>query len=145
MKSPLQALHKKSSWLRNLFRAKNLFLLKREDTFDTTLPVINISEENDCYNIDVIAPGFNKEDFKVDIENNILTITAYSISSDVEEDNDMITAPNKDKCQYHSFKRSFHLPENIRGCSISATYKDGMLQLNVPKNVAVKREKVQVL
>jgi len=143
MKTLSQILHKNAFLRRIFFNSGNLFPLKCELGFDTTLPSVNIAEEDGGFNIDVIAPGFNKEDFKVDIENNILTITAHSVSSNFKENADDATV-HKSSYQYNSFKRSFHLPKNIREYSISATYKDGMLQLNIPKCIPAKQKKVQV-
>src|SRR4051812_27311044 len=95
------------------------------------LPAVNISENEKCYNVEVVAPGFKKEDFKVKVDDDILTISAETKNETTEE------GKNKEytRREYSSssFTRSFQLPDNVKDDSISASYQDGILKLEMPK------------
>ena len=102
-----------------------------------TLPSVNVRETNDDFIIEVAAPGMRRDDFKVELDNNIL-----SISAEIEGKNE---APdqngnyNRREFNYQSFQRSFSLPETkVEGAKISAKYKDGILYIAVPKREEVK-------
>lgn len=102
-----------------------------------TLPAVNVRETNDDFVIEVAAPGMNRDDFKVELDNNLL-----SISAELEEKNetsDQNRAYNRREFNYQSFQRSFSLPENkVEGTKISAKYKDGILHVTVPKKEEAK-------
>ena len=102
-----------------------------------TLPAVNVRETNDDFVIEVAAPGMNRDDFKVELDNNLL-----SISAELEEKNDTSDqnrAYNRREFNYQSFQRSFSLPENkVEGTKISAKYKDGILHVTVPKKEEAK-------
>jgi HSP20 family protein len=102
-------------------------------------PAVNICEDNKNYSVDVVAPGFKKGDFKVNVENDILTISAESKteSNTKEEDGRQYS---RREYGYHSFTRSFTLPDNTEEDNITANYEDGILKLNIPKSV--QQEKV---
>lgn len=96
------------------------------------LPAINVSEDDKNYNIDIVAPGFKKEDFKVNVADDVLTISAETKSESKENgDNRQYS---RREYSYSSFTRSFRLPDNARDDSISASYTDGVLKLIVPKS-----------
>jgi len=102
-----------------------------------TLPAVNVKETNDDFIIEVAAPGMSRDNFKVELDNSILTI-----SSDVEnnsESPDKNGQYNRREFNYQSFQRSFSLPENkVDGGKISAKYKDGILHVTVPKREEAK-------
>jgi HSP20 family protein len=102
-----------------------------------TLPSVNISETNDTFNIEVAAPGMKRDHFKVELDNNVLTI-----SSEVEnknEEKDKEGNYTRREFSYQSFQRSFALPENkVEGEKISARYADGILYITVPKKEEAK-------
>jgi HSP20 family protein len=102
-----------------------------------TLPQVNVRETNDEFIIDVAAPGMNRDDFKVELDNNIL-----SISAELENKNETFDQNNKftrREFNYQSFQRSFSLPETkVEGSKISAKYKDGILYVTVPKREEAK-------
>jgi len=95
---------------------------------------VNIKEGKDAYQLEVIAPGFDKNDFKVNLDGDNLTISA-EVKKEEKEEND-----KKIRKEYHirSFKRSFTLDEKIDGGSIDAKYVNGVLTLNLPKKTEVK-------
>lgn len=104
----------------------------------TTLPSTNIRETKDDFIVEVAAPGMKKEDFNIELNNNLLTI-----SSERRED-----AGDKDKegsytrreFSYQSFQRSFTLPSTIEGENISARYADGVLHILIPKREEAKQK-----
>lgn len=94
-----------------------------------TLPAVNIVEDNNEYRIEVAIPGVNKKDVKIDLHNNILTI-----SSEKKEDKEE-KEENYMRCEfyYSSFKRSFTLPETADVEKIKARHNEGILTVNIPK------------
>ncbi|MBV8251290.1 MAG: Hsp20/alpha crystallin family protein [Chitinophaga sp.] len=114
---------------RDFFSWENFF---PADRAARQLPAVNISEDEKNYVVDVIAPGFKKEDFKVNIEDDVLTISAESKHESTEADEKK--RYSRREYSYSSFTRSFKLPENTKDDGITATYADGVLKLNVPKS-----------
>jgi HSP20 family protein len=107
----------------------------------TSLPAVNVRENNDEFNIEVAAPGMKRDDFKVELDNNVLTISSEREDKREEKDNDGYT---RREFSYQSFQRSFRLPDNqVEGDKIAARYVDGILQITVPKkeNAKVKPAK----
>lgn len=105
--------------------------------FDATMPAVNIVENNDAYEIEVAAPGMKRENFKIEFENNVLTIASH-LENKVEEkaDNKNFT---RREFSYKSFQRTFSLPENkVEGERISAKYVDGILLISIPKREEAK-------
>lgn len=102
-----------------------------------TLPSVNVRETNDNFIIEVAAPGMNRDNFKVELDNNILYISA-----ELEDKNEMSDENgkyNRREFNYQSFQRSFSLPETkVEGAKISAKYKDGILNVTVPKREEAK-------
>jgi HSP20 family protein len=101
-----------------------------------TLPTVNVRETNDNFIIELAAPGMKRDDFKVELDNNIL-----SISAEIEDksETDKNGTYNRREFNYQSFQRSFSLPENkVDGGKISAQYKDGILHVTIPKREEAK-------
>ncbi|MFB6457829.1 Hsp20/alpha crystallin family protein [Chitinophaga sp. Hz27] len=96
------------------------------------LPAVNISEDEKNYAVDVIAPGFKKEDFKVNVDDDVITISAETKHE--SEDKDEKKHYSRREYSYSGFTRSFRLPENTKDDSITATYTDGVLKLSIPKS-----------
>ena len=108
---------------------------KNYSNTDSTLPAVNVSEDEDKYSIEVAAPGMKKEDFKVKIENDVLTISSEKKEEKEEKNNNY---SRKEFC-YQSFQRSFSIPEgHILGEKITASYTDGILHIELPKREEVK-------
>lgn len=92
---------------------------------------VNIQETMDCYELQLMAPGLKKEDFKVNIDRNILTI-AYDHTEETgaqEKQSKLL----RREYRFKSFKRSFTLNDKIDAGKISARYTDGILYLSLPK------------
>mgnify|MGYP003572539807 CR=1 FL=1 len=102
---------------------------------NTSLPAVNVRETNDDFFIEVAAPRINKNDFKVNFNKNVLTISSEKENKKNETD-DKYT---RREFSYQSFQRSFTVPENaINGDKISAKYNDGILVVALPKREEVK-------
>ncbi len=101
--------------------------------FTNTLPSVNIVEDKGTFKIELAAPGLAKEDFKIALEKNILTISAEKKSENKEEEKGKFV---RKEYSYSSFKRSFSLPDNIKAEGIKAEYQDGVLKLSIQKNEA---------
>lgn len=94
-----------------------------------TMPAVNIKEADGNFHLEVASPGLKKDDFKIDVEKGILTISAEKDhSEETKEDN-----YTRREFRYASFKRSFQLPEGIKEEDIKATYLDGVLMIDLPK------------
>ncbi len=102
---------------------------------DTTLPAVNVKENGDAFVIEVAAPGMTKDDFKVNYDNGNLTISSERKNEKNEERENY----TRREFSYQSFQRSFTVPENVvSGEKIGASYKDGILIINLPKREEVK-------
>lgn len=102
---------------------------------DATLPAVNILEDENQIRIEVAAPGMKKEDFKVELNQNRLTISAESEN----ENNESNERYFRKEFNYRSFTRRFNVPvETINGEQIQALYKDGILSLTLPKREELK-------
>ena len=103
----------------------NDFLLE-----DRWVPAMNLKELDDHYEIEIAAPGFNKKDFEVSIENGLLKIKAEKEIEKEKKEEDY----TRKEFNYNSFYRSFTLPENVNEDEmIDATYKRGILKLVLNK------------
>lgn len=94
------------------------------------MPAANIAESDQEYTIDLAVPGFKKEDFKVKVEKDMLTISAETKSETSEKKKEY----TRKEYNYSSFSRSFRLPDNVKDDAISARYENGILKLNLPKS-----------
>jgi HSP20 family protein len=102
---------------------------------NTTLPAVNIRENENEFMIDVAAPGMKKEQIQVDYENGRLTISSEK-KEDKKEKKDTYT---RREFSYMSFQRSFTIPETlVDGDKINASYNEGILHISLPKKEEVK-------
>lgn len=102
-----------------------------------TLPAVNVRETNDDFLIEVAAPGMKRDDFKVELDNNVLTISSQTEEN--REQKDSNGNYTRREFSYQSFQRSFSLPENkVEGDKIAARYVDGILHVTVPKKEEAK-------
>ena len=94
-------------------------------------PAVNIKENDSSYGIEFAVPGMKKEDFKINLENNTLTISSEKEETK-EEANEKYT---RKEFSVRSFSRSFTLPKTVEAENISAAYTDGVLTINIPKKM----------
>lgn len=110
-------------------------LFKNVNNTDTKAFVpANVKETDKSYKVELIAPGFEKTDFKVNIDQDLLTIEAER-KEEVKEGNEKLIRREYD---YRSFKRSFTIDEKVDATNIEASYINGVLTLNLPKKADVK-------
>ncbi len=103
---------------------------------NSTLPAVNVSENEDEYKLDVAAPGMIKNDFKLNYDNGRLTISSERKEEKEEKNGETIT---RREFSYQSFQRSFSVPENvINADKITAKYDNGILHVVLPKREEVK-------
>lgn len=100
----------------------------------TNVPAINVSENEKEYMLAVASPGLKKEDFKISIDGNILSISAER-ENNKEEKNEKYT---RKEYNYSSFSRSFTLPGEVINDKIEAGYENGILKIHLPKNEKAK-------
>jgi HSP20 family protein len=97
--------------------------------FFGTYPPVNIRENKEAYVLDIMVPGLSKEDFKIDLEKNVLSISAEKKTEQASEGQKQI----RREFSFRSFKRSFTLDESVDAEKIQAKYENGILQLQLPK------------
>lgn len=115
-------------------------LLNRWST-DLRVPSANIIENTKDFKIELAAPGLEKKDFKIEVDNDYLTISAEKEEEKKEEKEDY----RRREFSYHSFSRSFLLPDNTLSDKIDAKYEDGILKLSIPKKeVTVSKTKKEI-
>ena len=95
----------------------------------TSVPAVNVLENENGFRLEVAAPGFNKENFKINLNDNILTVSGEQKT----ENNEKTERYTRKEFSNVSFKRSFTLPENINSEQIDAKYEEGILKVNLPK------------
>lgn len=100
----------------------------------STVPAVNVTESDGKYQVMLAAPGLKKEDFHIDIDGNLITISAET-KSEKEEKEEQFT---RKEYNYTSFSRTFTLPENINKESVEAKYENGELKLVLPKKGGVQ-------
>lgn len=98
------------------------------------LPAVNIKENGKRFEIELAAPGFSKDDFKISVDSDILTITAEK----EEEKKEVTEEYRRREFSYNAFSRSFTLPKTATNEKIDAKYENGLLKLVVPKKEEAK-------
>ena len=99
------------------------------------VPAVNVVETKDFFMVSLAVPGFKKNDFKIDIEGNMLTIS--SEKEEMKEEKEVKFT--RKEYNFSSFSRSFTLPEEVKREKIEAIYEDGILKLNLPKSEEFKK------
>ncbi len=99
------------------------------------IPAVNIVEQPNEYLLTLAAPGMKKEDFKIDVDGNMLTISSEK-EENKEDKNKKFT---RKEYSYSSFSRSFSLPEEIKQENINAKYEDGVLRISLPRKEEAKK------
>jgi len=106
------------------------------------VPAVNIIESEDTFKIEVALPGISKKDVNIDVDDNLLTISREVKEEKLEESKETETIKyTRKEFSFKSFKRTFSLPESIDADSISASAKDGILVITLPKKEEAKAVK----
>ena len=108
----------------------------------TTLPAVNIIETNDGFEVEMAAPGMKKEDFKIELENNVLNISSEK-RNELKDENEKYS---RKEFSYESFQRSFTLSKEVVDAEkINAKYQDGVLRLMIPKKEEAKQKPARLI
>ena len=102
---------------------------------NTTLPSVNVKESNDDFELEVAAPGLDRDDFKIEIEHGVLRVSSEKEVSNETAEGQHFT---QREFSYQSFCRSFTLPESADSDKIEAKYDNGILRINIPKKEEAK-------
>jgi HSP20 family protein len=105
-------------------------------TRTSSVPAVNIKEDDKNYVLDLAVPGIDKKDLKIDINEDVLTISSET-KSESEESSD---GYKRKEFSYSEFCRSFYIPENVNREKIEANYKDGVLSVALPKQEEEKNK-----
>lgn len=109
-----------------------------------SVPAVNIKETNENFYVELAVPGKNKEDFNIEVDNDVLTIA--SENKEEHEKKDDKGRYTRREFSYSAFKRAFTLPDTVNTGAIDATYKDGVLSVSLPKKeMAVTQPKRSVV
>lgn len=98
---------------------------------------VNVRETDKSYEMELVAPGLNKEDFKIGVNGDMLTVSFEQKQENQQENKDEGWLRKEFRMQ--SFSRSFSLDDSVDMNKITATYKDGMLHLSLPKKEGAQR------
>ena len=110
------------------------------DRMITRVPAVNISESENNYHVELAAPGLKKEDFKLNLDRNVLNISVEQRN----EANDTQKNYSKREYSYASWVRSFTLPESANAEDIEASYTDGVLKIDIAKREEAKMVRRQI-
>ena len=131
------------------YRPRTLDLFNWDGVFDRYFgdfdhsagwPAVDVSEDDDNYLVEVELPGLSEKDVEVKVENGVLTIASRKDESREEKDEGYIRKERR----HYSFSRSFSLPDNVDLEKITANFKNGLLDIAVPKAPAAKPKLIEV-
>ena len=109
---------------------------------NTTLPSVNIKQNANEFTVEVAAPGFEKGDFKLEVDHDLLTVSSEKKVENETKDGEQFT---KREFSYQSFSRSFTLPNTADGERIEANYDNGILRIIIPKKEEAKPKPSRVI
>lgn len=109
---------------------------------NTTIPSVNIKENTDAFMVEVAAPGFEKGDFKIELNLNTLSISSEKKVENETREGEVFT---KREFSYQSFSRSFTLPQIADGDRIEANYQNGILTVLIPKREEAKPKPARMI
>ncbi len=118
------------------FFGKDLLSDFFDSSVNKTIPEVNVLENTDEFMIEVAAPGLEKRDFKIDLNNRVLTISSEKKAKHMDEKEKYI----RREFSYSSFQRSFSLPDSVDQGKIKANHKDGILTIEIPKKEEAKEK-----
>jgi HSP20 family protein len=124
------------------FFTRDLFNWSDWSSEGGSMPKVNIVENNENFRVEMAAPGMKKEDFQVELDNNMLTISS-EVTHESESNNEQRF--NRKEFSYQSFKRSFYLPNTVEADKIEAKYNNGILSLVIPKKEEAKKKPIKTI
>jgi HSP20 family protein len=112
--------------------------LSNNSSTNTTIPAVNIKETNDTFEVEMAAPGMKKDDFRVELDGNTLTISSEKQDQKEEQEGERYT---RREFSYQSFQRTFQLQKDVVDTDkIVARYENGVLHLEIPKKEEAKQK-----
>ncbi len=124
------------NWLTDFFDNNRFFDADWMKRFQE-IPAANVIEKDNLFEIELAAPGLKKNDFKISVENGVLTIMAEKEEEKEVKENNF----TRREFSYENFTRSFNLPENVNEEKVDAHYENGILQLKIAKKEIVAEKK----
>jgi len=123
------------------FFTRDLFdFSNTNNAYGSSLPAVNIKENENQFEVEVAAPGLSKDDFRIEVENDVLTLSSEKEESKENQDENF----KRKEFSYSSFRRTFTLPENLVDADkIQAKYTDGVLNVVLPKKEEAKPKPVR--
>jgi HSP20 family protein len=106
----------------------------------SSVPAVNIEEEKESFKVTLAAPGFQRGDFTIEIDNGVLTVSSKKEEHEEHEERGKYT---RREFRYHTFKRSFTLPKAVDVEKIEARYTDGILSIRLPKKEEEKKQAIR--
>ncbi|WP_452597344.1 Hsp20/alpha crystallin family protein [Pontimicrobium sp. MEBiC01747] len=125
-----------SNWFDDLFNRDLPSVFTSNFNTGITLPKVNIKETADAFMVEMAVPGLKKSDFHIDLDNQVLSISTET-KEEKEHKEENYT---RREFGYSSFKRTFNLPETVNDEKINASYKDGILNILLPKKEEAKQK-----
>ena len=117
--------------------------LANNSSTNTTIPAVNIKETAENFEVEMAAPGMKKEDFKVELDGNTLSISSEMQHEQEEKEGERYT---RREFSYQSFQRTFTLPKNVVEVDqIHAKYENGVLYLLIPKREEAKQKPTRMI
>ena len=107
----------------------------------TIEPALNIKETEDHFEVELAAPGFEKKDFNITLEDGYLNISAEKEITEEKEDEQY----TRREFNYTAFERSLQLPQSVQEEAVKAKYEDGILRFNLLKKEEVKKKPPKVI
>ena len=123
------------------FFTRDLFNWPSSSSTGTSIPKVNIFETDNEFHVEMAAPGMSKDDFKVELDNNMLTISSQRETEEKDEKKNY----QRREYSYQSFVRTFHLPDSAEAEKINAKYVDGVLNMVIPKKEEAKRKPIKTI
>lgn len=128
-----------SNWFDDIVNNEIPSIFKSNESLSFSLPKVNIKENAEAFTVELAVPGFKKSDFKLDLDNDVLSISTET-KDEKEHKDDNYT---RREFGYSSFKRTFTLPDSVDDEAINASYKDGVLSILLPKKEEAKQKPVR--
>jgi HSP20 family protein len=111
--------------------------LSNNSSTNTSIPAVNIRETSDAFEVEMAAPGMTKDDFKIELDNNMLLISSEKENESEEKEGSNYT---RREFSFQSFQRTFQLPKEVVDAEkIEARYENGLLHLVIPKKEEAKQ------
>jgi HSP20 family protein len=115
-------------------------VVRRDWTEAAWCPCVDVSETKDSVIINTEIPGMSKDDVKVSIQDNVMTLSGEKKQEKEEKDANY----HRMERSYGSFSRSFTLPTSVKADKVKAAYKDGILRITLPKSEEVKPKQIPI-